>query len=274
MKAVKTSQTGVVSSLRPGLRGFERRGSMRHMLKCLLCAILSLAMLTGCVGSSPPVIESPTATPRPPTVALPALVAEPQQWSGQEMTLIAPVLLKDDERFLTPVLPYDAHERAASQQVDRHIWLAEPLPENIRRQLDDGMGLLRLKGRLSPPGAYGTEQRFPYQFSASEIEVVEPERSTIANLVLNPHALNGMALQLDGILIARSDSALLADTVSEGGVPTAAGSELKLDPAVLPPELLQQLEESGDVRWGPVRVMGWWQDRIFTPLQIRVGDQS
>jgi hypothetical protein len=246
---------------------------MQRMVKHLLLSLLCLCALTGCLAGRPPVVESATVTPRPAVIALPTLLAEPQQWSGQEITLISPVLARGDERVLPPVLPHVTHPPQNNKQERESIWLSEPLPDDVQQQLDDGMGLLRLKGMLSPPGAYGVEQRFAYQFSANDIEVVEPERSTIANLVLNPQSLNGMVLQLDGILIARSDSALLADSVSEGGVPTASGSELKLDPATLPAVLLEQLEESGDVRWGPVRVTGWWQDRAFTPLQIQVRDQ-
>jgi hypothetical protein len=173
--------------------------------------------------------------------------------------VIAPLIIRDELRALAPL--------RTEADPARMIWLADAPPADLVNELGDS-ALARLTGRLSPPGAYGVEQRSPYQFSAASIEALNPERTTIANLALNPGALDGMALRLDGTLLAQPGGALLVDEVSESGVPTSGAHQIKLDPATLDEAVLAELQQSGDVRWGPVEVVGWWQDRTLTPFSI------
>lgn len=220
-------------------------------------------LLASCGESRSPVVAPTTPVPTPAVVSAAELLRAPQQWSGQEVIVIAVLILRDDLRLIAP---------PGEPQADpmRAIWLAEAPPPDLRDALAAADGLARLTGRLGPPGAYGHQQRYPYQFSATRIEALQPERTTIANLALNPQALDGMALRVEGALLAQPDGALLVDQVSERGVPTAGAYQIKLDPAQVDDSILAQLRQSGDVRWGAVEIVGWWQDRALTPLRIMV----
>ncbi len=219
------------------------------------------ALLASCGAGRPPVVEQATPVPTPAVLPAAELLRAPQQWSGQEVIVIASLILRDDVRLIAPPGEPEADP-------ERSIWLAEPPPPDLLDALEAADGLARLAGRLSPPGAYGYQQRYPYQFSATRIEALKPERTTIANLALNPQALDGMALRVEGTLLAQPGGALLVDQVSERGVPTAGAYQIKLDPAHIDDSVLANLQQSGEVRWGAVEVVGWWQDRALTPFRI------
>lgn len=223
--------------------------------------MLMLLLLTACALNTPtpaPTPQSPTEAPNI-TLALPALLAAPQQWSGQALTVVAPLAADGAGRVLA--MP-------GTGGSSQGIWLAQPLTADVLGQIDTGGGFLKLHGVLSPPGAYGTDQRFPYQFSADQVVVATPERTRIDNLALNPNALDLILLRLDGTLLARPDSALLVDQVTESGVPRANGQQIKLAGAIVDQALTAKLRVSGDVRWGAVAVVGWWQGGSLTPLAI------
>ena len=238
-----------------------------HVLRFLVLLAL-IGLLAACAAQPPAVLQTPTAPSREVVVALPIVLAEPQRWSGKELTLIAPVRVNADERVLTLALTQKAATATASSASG--IWLAGPLPDDIRSKLKGNTGVLKLRGELSPPGAYGREQRFPYQFTAASIAVLQSERTTLVNLAENPRALDRILLRVEGTLLAQRDSALLVDQVSEGGVPLAGGHQIKLSREQLEPGFLQSLSRSGDVRWGQVEVVGWWQDGTLTPFEITI----
>lgn len=229
----------------------------------LLSFVVMLA-LSACGQRTIPELPLPSAVEPSGPVTLQTVLTAPNTWSGRSFTLISPVLADAATQLLV--------RRAGSDQAPADgtdaLWLAEPLPEDIRAALPEGSGILELQGRLSPPGAYGPEQRFPYQFNAERVALLKPERSTIANLALNPGALDKILLELDGVLLARPDEALLVDEASAGGVPSADASRLKLDPGDIDESVVAALAQSGDVRWGRVSVVGWWQNGALQPLMI------
>ena len=162
--------------------------------------VLLLLLLTACAVQSPGPLPLPSATQREETLTLQTLLSEPQRWSGQPITLITPALLSESEQLLT------SRPARTSQTARTSIWLAEAPPDTVRDQLNNGAGYLKLRGELSPPGAYGRDQRFTYQFVADEIDVLDPERTTIANLADNPRAIDGVLLAVSGTLLLRGDS--------------------------------------------------------------------
>ena len=175
--------------------------------------VLLLLLLTACAVQRPGPLPLPSATQREETLTLQTLLSEPQRWSGQPITLITPALLSESEQLLT------SRPARTSQTARTSIWLADAPSDTVRDQLNNGAGYLKLRGGLSPPGAYGRDQRFTYQFVADEIDVLDPERTTIANLADNPRAMDGVLLAVSGTLLLRGDSALLVDRVSAGAVP-------------------------------------------------------
>jgi len=239
----------------------------RHKPPLFVIALAIVLGLTGCVNQPVVVVPSPTAAPQPAVAAIDQVLQAPQEWSGRTLELIAPVFHSEQERVLT-LGPMEADQVEPTAQ--NSIWLAEPLPQSVQAKLGQGRTMLRLQGKLSPPGAYGQDQRYSYQFSATQVEVLQPERSTIANLALNPHALDRILLQLSGTLLVQSDTVLLVDRVASGGVPLADAQQLKLPPDAVGDAIRERLQSSGAVRWGKVEVLGWWQDGKLIPLQIDV----
>ncbi len=190
------------------------------------------------------------------------VLAAPEQWIGKKVTMIAPIRGGKGSRELG-IAPADT----ASSNPAPLLWLADPLPEGVAAKLPDGLGYLKLVGTVSPPGAYGTDGRFPYQFEAETAAAIEAGRTSLQHLTANPHAFDGAVLELSGILIAAPDGALLTDNISPGGVPGADARQIKLRMASI--EGLPGLQTRGDVRYGPVMLSGWWQNNVLTPFEIR-----
>lgn len=236
---------------------------MRVSRSLLLTVVLIAGMLVGCASNPPTPLPPPTNQPKETLLTLPALLSEPQRWSGQRITLIAPIKIDDQSRVLLPNL-------SAAPTMAQGIWLAEPLSPGVQEKLKNRAGILKMRGVLSPPGAYGQEQQYTYQFSPEQIDAITPERTTVVNLADNPRALDGILLQVEGILLLQRDAALLADRVSEGGVPTANARLVKLPTPPADAPWLAELTQSGDVRWGKVRITGWWQAATMTPFSTEV----
>jgi hypothetical protein len=199
---------------------------------------------------------------KPATLSLVDLMAAPEQWVGKKVTVIAPIRGGKGSRELGIASTGTQSSNAAPS-----LWLANPLPEGVAAELPDGLGYLKLAGTLSPPGAYGTDGRFPYQFAAETAAALEAGRTTLQHLTANPHTFDGTVLDLSGILIAAPDGALLTDNISPGGVPGADARQIKLRMAST--EGLPGLQTRGDVRYGPVMLSGWWQNNVLTPFEIR-----
>jgi predicted small lipoprotein YifL len=234
----------------------------------LLALLALLLLLTACASNPPAPLPPASAVAVPEIQPVHAVLASPQQWSGRTLTLVSPVRITADERVLTNATLDDGSGKSDPPG----IWLAEPLPDEVRNELEDGRGIVELQGQLSPPGAWGREQGWTYQFTADQARVLQPERTTIANLALNPQALNRIVLTLDGTLLLRGDTALLVDNVGEGGVPASSAREIKVVDDAIDAATTQRLAQSGDVRWGEVRVVGWWQDGVLTPWGVEVGE--
>lgn len=243
----------------------------RFGLLAALAGAIMLSALSACASPPPPTLPTPTATSRQAVVALPMILAEPQRWSGQPLIVIAPPPQDEDGRILQaqPIAMDQAPSTADPSSAA--LWLAEPLSPAVRQALTASDAALKLEGRLSPPGAYGPEQRFAYQFVASAAAVVQPERTTLLNLAQNPRALDNILLTVEGVLLVQPDAALLVDQVNAGGLPQAGGSQIKLLRSALPPSI-ELAQRSGAVQWGSIRIVGWWQDGVLIPLSIRVLD--
>lgn len=240
-----------------------------RLFRMLMLAVLAM-VFAGCASGPPPALPTPTAIPPTPVLSIADVLAEPQRWSGQEIVLIAQMGVQGAEQLLTASL---GSSDPAPMQPDQAIWLAEVPPAEIRSQVQAGDTIVKIRGQLSPPGAYGRDQQFPYQISATQIDVLAPERTTLANLAQNPQALDQVLLAVEGTLLAQQNSALLTDQVSEGGVPTGQ-QQIKLSRTAIDQAVFDKLKSSGEVRWGEVQVIGWWQDATLTPFKITLAQQD
>ena len=203
------------------------------------------------------------------TLSLPALLADPAHWSGRRITLIAPLPTGSDGRVLVPFLTeLELEASNATPGAQSGLWLAEPLPTTVAGKVDEGPNVLKLRGRLSPPGAYGTGGSFAYQFSAQSVSLLAPERTTLRALAENPRSLDGLVLEVEGSLLAEAEGAILAEEAAAGGVPSTAARQIKLRPT-WDEAALEGLQQRGGVRYGRVVVLGWWQAGVLTPFSIR-----
>lgn len=241
-----------------------------RLFRMLVLSVLAL-LVAGCASGPPPALPTPTALPRTPVLSITDVLAEPQRWSGQEIIVVALVGLQGEDQVLTASL--GNADNPATVPPDQAIWLAEPPPSEIQSQAQAGENIVKLRGRISPPGAYGRDQQYPYQISTEKIEVLAPERTTLANLAQNPQALDQVLLALEGTLLAQQNSALLTDQVSEGGVPIGQ-HQIKLSRTMIDQTVFNAMKSSGEVRWGQVQVTGWWQDGTLTAFKITLAQQS
>jgi hypothetical protein len=146
--------------------------------------------------------------------------------------------------------------------------LAAPLPEKVVSLLVKGMSYLKLRGRLSPPGGYGTDARYLYQFTAETVSIIAPERTTLANVADNLRSMDGALLELTGILLIGGDGTLMVETLNRGGVPPSNARQVKIR-GITPEQVLPSLEQHGAVRFGQVTATGWMQGGVLTPFAIR-----
>lgn len=240
-----------------------------RLFRVFILAVLAI-LFAGCASGPPPALPIPTALPPTPVLSISDVLAEPQRWSGQEIIVIALAGGQGANQVLTASL---GNSDPTAVSPDQALWLAEPLPAELQSQAQAGDNIVKVRGSLSPPGAYGRDQQFPYQLRAEQIEVLAPERTTLANLAQNPQALNQVLLTVEGTLLTQQNSALLTDQVSEGGVPTGQ-HQIKLSRTTIDQAVFDKLNSSGEVRWGEVQVVGWWQNATLTPFKMTLAQQE
>jgi hypothetical protein len=229
--------------------------------------IILFCALTACSQPVPPaptqVVEQPPAV-----LGFPALMEAPQNWTGREVIITAPLIGGAGSRILGPGIDTAGSEEAEPIDDPRQtLWLAEQLPDALVADAGDGPVYLKLRGQLSPPGAYGDGARFPYQFLTKSAGLLPPERTTIANLAENGRVLDGAILELTGSLLVSDEGALLVDRVTAGGVPAADGHQVKI--ADLPQQALEGLQPRGNIHSGLVAIAGWWHNGALVPFLIR-----
>jgi hypothetical protein len=130
------------------------------------------------------------------------------------------------------------------------------------------MNYLKLRGRLSPPGGYGTDGRYLYQFSAETVSIIEPELTTLANIADNLRSMDGALLKVTGILLIGGDATLMVDKVDDGGVPPANARQVKIRD-LSPEQIPVHLKQRGAVRFGEVTATGWMQNGVLRPFEVR-----
>ncbi len=225
---------------------------MKHWLMLVLALFLS-ACSSGTVPATPT-----AAVAKPGRVTSAELFADPQRWVGEPLTVISPATLLAEHAVLVPQL---------GPPGDAAIWLGGALPAEVAQALGAGPAVVKAQGELGPPGAYGPDGRYPYQLTITAISVVQPERTTLANLVANRGALDQVLLEVHGTLLSAPPTLLLADQVGPGGVPDAGAAQIKL-PALPDQAVLGRLGAHGSVRYGAVRVIGWLAGGVLTPWLV------
>jgi hypothetical protein len=122
-----------------------------------------------------------------------------------------------------------------------------------------------VSGTLSPgPGACSA------MITNARAELLAPRETTIATLVQRPQEYDGAVVRVAGGLLARPGAALLVEQLGAGGVPAPGTQQIKLVVPLADGMLPQALgrSPSGDVRFGPVLVEGFWRNGALVPLVI------
>ena len=232
---------------------------MHRMLLCLV-----FLLLPAC-GDSPPVPVVQTTPERPALLPIQGLLQDTAGWSGQQVTIVV-ALEHRASRVLVP--GFDPTGKAIDDDPASALWLAEPLPAHTTALFGNGINYAKLRGRLSPPGAYGTDGRYPYQFVAETASVITPEQTTLANVADNLRSMDGVLLEFTGFLLIGGEGTLMVETVSSGGVPPSNARQVKIR-GLAPAQIPASLEQSGAVRFGRVTATGWMQDGVLTPFWVR-----
>jgi hypothetical protein len=130
--------------------------------------------------------------------------------------------------------------------------------------------VVEARGLLEGPGAFGPEGRYRYSLSEAELRPQTPRPLSIALLLADSARYEGQAVQIEGQLLATSDSALLVERIGAGGVPDSTALQLKLDAPPRDAALAPRLRQSSDgrVSFGPVEVVGLWRDGRLYPLAV------
>ncbi|HZG67063.1 MAG TPA: hypothetical protein VEZ12_09990 [Herpetosiphonaceae bacterium] len=232
------------------------------MHRMLLCLIFLLLTACGGLPSIPQVQSTPEA---PALLPIQTLLQDSAGWSGQMVTLVA-ALANTHPRVL--VSGFDQAGEPIDDKPTGALWLAEPLPAKTAALLREGINYAKLRGRLSPPGAYGTDGRYPYQFVAETASVIVPEQTTLANVADNSRSMDGALIEFSGILLIGGDGTLMVDTLSSGGVPPSNARQVKIRGLALA-HIPVNLEQSGAVRFGQVTATGWMQEGVLVPFWVR-----
>ncbi len=209
-----------------------------------------------------------TVVVKPAVVGLPTLLDNPQSFVGRSLVLISPVAVSSGSVQIVSGFHYEGQELRPLKAAPSTVWLSGSIPEGVKTKLASGVGYLKVRGRLGPPGAYGPDTRYPYQFTVTESSILVPDTTTLINLTTNSHALNDVLLNVSGTLLTTKDGAILTEQTGSGGIPRNDARQIKLH-GLLEPQIVQRLASSGDVHYGPVNVVGWWHDGSLAPFVIQ-----
>jgi hypothetical protein len=227
--------------------------------------IISLAMLLAACGGQATAQLPPT--PHVPTVGE-LLLAEP---SPGQVAALGYLFMNDQGAVLVDGLGLVDQP---SPLGTLGIWLEEPplLPSDtlITVAGEARYLLVEAHGRLEGPGAFGPEGRYSYSLHEAELRPQTPRPLSIALLLADSVRYEGQAVQIEGQLLATSDSALLVERIGAGGVPDSTSLQLKLDTPPRDTALAPRLRQSSDgrVSFGSVTVVGRWRAGRLYPMAV------
>lgn len=217
--------------------------------------LIVFSVLVGCGGS---VVATPIAA----DVQVP-----PQQlaqigrgdFDGLIVTIVAPVIQRQNGRVLVPALSLvDEPTPLLNAPTESVVLGGDPL-EGLQPAAGGEYGVLRATGIIQV-GGDGTRQLQP-----SSSKVLAPTRVKLADLQTNTAVYQNQAVEIQGTLIVKPGAALLVEEVGQGGVPTEQAAQIKIDQPFVDTALIERLpQSSGNIRYGPVTVVGVWRGKALT----------
>jgi hypothetical protein len=150
----------------------------------------------------------------------------------------------------------------------------EALPEGVMLSMRDA-GAFRYTAvaafaPIEGPASFGEGGAFRYRMRAPRIEPLSAQDATLAALLDQPGAYAGRLVRVTGAALLRADEAVLVEQLGAGGVPAAAGREIKLIGAARDTALADRLQATpgGSVRFGLVQVEGLWRDGALVAFSV------
>jgi hypothetical protein len=243
---------------------------MRMLLRAkwiylLICALLALA---GCAGSAdaPPELATPSLGPAPSFQPLSEILAAPP--SRRAVTAAGYYYLGRDGPVLVDGLSFsgDAPQPLGAEPAQQ-LWLEEALaPAEVTRS---GYVPALAQGILEGPGHYGPGGRFRFQLAGASLKPLTPIDLTLHELLAKAFVYDGQLVRVRGALLMSQQSSLLVERLDDHGIPPGEARQVKLLPPFRDEALRARLPgASGQVRYGPVEVEGFWRGGALLPLSI------
>lgn len=232
--------------------------------------LLLAMLLTSC--ATPPSLP-PNVPPAPTAIPFIQLNNLPRQGS---ITTLGYLLITTDGAVLAPAAGFTTAVPAALGEIADQIWCGQcpDLAEAGSFATTAGVrhAIVLVAGTLDPPGSYGPAGIYPRQLQNTRLTVMNPEETNIESLRKRAGFYQQRVVRVVGWLLLSSGSAVLVDTLNQGGVPEPGAISLKIRHLTEDAALIAGLQatESGSVRYGQVQVEGYMQDGALIPLALRI----
>jgi hypothetical protein len=240
---------------------------MRNRSIVWLLALLSALVLAGCGQDS--------------ALAVPDLLARPQQYNGQQVTVSGFYVGRNGSpplAVLTPVVS-TLDNGLDAKPAGESIWL-EGFPEATLSALhqpgDAIYGLVRVSGQFDSAGSYGPDGQYKYQIRVSSADAIERVRRVeqrvsanslgegkirLLDLANDPAKYNGQSITTQGYYFWNGLIYVLAEGISteeDGGSPQPIGKQIWMEG--FPPDVSGALHlgpgNPPSYVWGLVEVTG------------------
>jgi hypothetical protein len=241
---------------------------MQIRAKALYLVVCALLTLTGCAGAAdaPPELATPSLGAVPSFQPLSDILAAPP--SRRAVTAAGYYYLGRDGPVLVDGLSFsgDAPQPLGAEPAQQ-LWLGEALsPAEVARA---SYAPALAQGILEGPGRYGPGGRFAFQLAGASLKPLTPINLTVQELLAKAFVYDGQLVRVRGALLLSQQSSLLVERLDDHGIPPAQARQVKLLPPFRDEALRARLPgASGQVRYGPVEVEGFWRRGALLPLGI------
>lgn len=221
------------------------------MLRIGLVFGLTLMLLIGCGGNTPPTIAPDDAN----TPLRPLAEIGRGDFDGATVNVLAPVLRRSNGQVLVPALSVVGAEPAPllDTPASAIVLGGDPLI-GLTDAGATAYGVVNVRGTVQV-GADGVRQVQP-----TSSKVLMPTSITLAALYRDSSVYQGQVIAISGTLIIKADAALLVEAVGAGGVPSETAVQIKIAQPFNDAALVAALPNtSGTIRYGAATLIGIWQ---------------
>jgi hypothetical protein len=224
------------------------------------CIYLTIVLMLAACGS--PALPTPISVDANPSPLRSVSEIGRGDFDGATITVIAPVVQRSGGRTLVPALSFtNADPTPLLGSPGESVLLGGDPLTGLTVVPSDGSeyGVVRATGIIQVT-ADGIRQIQP-----STVKVLAPTSLTLADLQANSATYSGQIVALKGSVVVKPGAALLVDAVGPGGVPNDTAAQIKIAQPFADAALIERLpQHSGDIRYGPISVVGLWRGQSLT----------